>query len=172
MPAMKTVRSSTAVRALDLYRGFSGCFATVGERAEALGLSETAVRKWERGELRFVKKSSADRALLVHRTCQRLERRFSYKGDVGAYLLHSVYEVDRRVRPLDLVVESADPNVAVDLLEATRAAALDVVKRALPEEAFSEGAWAAVLAPVSDDERELEAELRERTEKHGVTPAL
>ena len=172
MPRLKTPRTATAERALGLYRSIAPCFATVGARAEALGISEPAVRKWERGELLFVRKSSSDRALLLSETCGRLTRSFSRKSDIGAYLLHPVYEVDRLIRPLDLVVARNDPEIAVELLAATRAAMVDVAKKVLPADAFTDQAWSGVLPAETDDERKLEDELRERAERHGATPAL
>jgi hypothetical protein len=172
MPTLKNP-SPNAIEALRLYKSsIALCFPSAAERAEALGISETAIRKWDRGELRFVKKSSSERAHLVYQTCRKLTPSFSRKKDIGAYLLHAIYEVDRRIRPLDLVVETRDPEVAIELLAATRGATVDVVKKKLPAAAFSNSAWAGVLATTSDDERDLEEELLERVDEHGVTLAL
>jgi hypothetical protein len=154
------------------HRVVAPCFSTAAERARALGISETAIRKWDRGELNFVKRASAQRVIVIARTCRSLERKFSHRSDVGTYLLHEVLEADRRIRPLDLVIEGHDPQAAVELLEATRAATVSVVRKRLSPDALTDEAWANVFAPQSDDERELEEELIALDEMYDIPAAL
>ena len=159
--------------ALRLYEGFvAPCFSTAAERAEALGISDIAIRKWDRGQLKYVRRSSAERVFVLALTCRRLSSRFSRPADVGAYLLHDVFEADRRVRPLDLVIETRDPAAAVELFDATRAATAAVVKKRLPPEAFADEAWANVLVAQSEDERELEKELLAMDETNDIPAVL
>jgi hypothetical protein len=172
MPATKPSTRTTG-DVLRLYRdGIRECFLTAADRAKALGISETAIRKWDKGELQFVKRASAERVAVVAGTCERLASYFTRRGDIGAYLLHETFEADRSMRPLDLVLRTGDPESAVDLFEATRAATADVLAGRLPPEAFAEEAWLNVFAPVSDDEQELEDELREHEERHDIPSAL
>jgi hypothetical protein len=172
MPATKT-STPNKEDALRLYREtIFACFLTAADRAKALGISETAIRKWDKGELRFVKHASAERVAVVAATCERLASHFRRRRDIGAYLLHETFEADRRMRPLDLVLRTGDPEAAVELFEATRSATADVLAERLPPEAFAEDAWANVLEPLSDDERELEEELRERDKKYDIPSAL
>jgi hypothetical protein len=163
--------SKEAVFALRVYSDrIMPCFKNATERAEALGLSKPAIHKWERGELAFVKGRSLNRALLIGVTCERLAPSFRRKCDVGEYLLHPTVG---GLRPLDLVVESGDPGAAVELLEATRSTVVRVAKRHLPPEAFTEDAWAELLAaPTTDGERAFEDELLARADEHGVSAVL
>jgi hypothetical protein len=172
MPTVKTITPDTR-EILRLYSStISHCFATAADRAAALGISATAIRKWDRGQLHFVKRTSAERVRVISATCEKLSSRFRRRRDVGAYLLHEVVEADRSLRPLDLVVEARNPEVAVELFDATRSAAVNVVRKRLPAEALTDAAWADVLVARSDNERALEEELFERGERHGVTSAL
>lgn len=116
-----------------------------------MGLSGTALAKWETKRLHKVQDSSYHRVLLIAATCQVLRGKFDRASDVGAFLLERKASLGAVTRPVDLVVRFEEPALAVELLDRERQATLDVVSSRLPSSAFEAEAWSDLIDGLPSD---------------------
>jgi hypothetical protein len=155
--------------ALDLYELIRPCFATQADRAQAIGISRTAIRPWDRSEIKSVNESSLQRIRLVAKACTELQATMPAHA-VGSYLLGSCM-VDRVMPRLNLIISTGTPEIVTDLARAESDAFAKVVVKHLPPEAFEDAAWADILAELPDGNRKL-AEVLKRRSKGRIVASI
>lgn len=161
---MTTQTTPKAQSALDLYeRVIRPCFTTQAARAEAIGLSRQALRSWDQAELRRVNEESLRRLQLVADACERLDatHAFGNRSAIGSYLLGSCM-LDHPVRRLDLLLNSGDGEIVVELANAERQALAHVAIARLPREALDAEAWEPILESLSPRARAEHERLAEQ----------
>lgn len=146
--------------ALDLYELIRPCFATQADRAQAIGISRTAIRPWDRSEIKSVNESSLQRIRLVAKACTELQATMPAHA-VGSYLLGSCM-ADRVMPRLTLIINTGTPEIVTDLARAESDALAKVVVKHLPPEAFEDEAWADIVAGLPERSRTLAADLKRR----------
>ena len=163
LPEVRMARRTTdrTREALDLYETILPCFTTQAERAQAIGISRTAIRPWDRKEIKSVNESSLQRLRLVAQTCDELRATMPAHA-IGSYLLGSCM-ADRVVPRLNLVINAGTPKIVTDLARAESEALAKVVVKHLPADAFNDDAWSDVVADLPDRSRTLAADLKRRS---------
>ena len=159
-------RLSAAVGAPDGYGEVRQYFATVTERARALGVQRHTVRKWDGAEASRLRQESQDRVRLLLVTARSVQQWIGDPVAAGRWLL-TEQPVLRGVAPTDLLLRFGDRAQAVVQQLAT--GVTPVREEDVPSpEAF----WRALEGKLAvDDAAEVRSSV-ERARERGVRGAL
>lgn len=165
-PIASAARLSRSIGAPDSYVEVSNYFATVSDRARALGVQRHTIRKWDEALALRVRKESQDRVRVLVSTAQDVRQLIGDPLAAGRWLL-TQQPVLRGVTPADLLLKLGDQ--AREAVRQLVTGVNPVHDRDIPD---TDAFWRALEGKLSAaDSAEVRRSV-ERARERGVSGAL